>query len=101
MSDAAPVMSSVPTTAGPIPPPGRRSMNGRSSVRNSQLMTLDPCWITYTTRNTSGTIAMRNASEMKIVATTFLALRERDFGKGDRRGATAVMPPLPNACRSG
>ena len=42
MSAAAPVISSVPTTAGPMPPPGSRSTNGRSLVRKFQLMTSEP-----------------------------------------------------------
>ena len=34
ISVAAPVISSVPTTAGPMPGPGSRSENGSGSVRN-------------------------------------------------------------------
>ncbi len=38
MTVAAPVMSSVPTTAGPMPGPSDRLRIGMSSVRNAQLI---------------------------------------------------------------
>ena len=75
ISVAVPVMTSVPTTAGPIPPPALLSTIGMSEVRKSTPKMLPPLLITKMITRTSGTIAMTTQIPMSTVASTLRALR--------------------------
>ena len=68
------VISSVPTTAGPMPPMlAGTTFGGMSAVRNCQLMIEAPLAITVYRTNPSGMITSTNAMTMSTVAMRFLA----------------------------
>src|SRR5438105_7846000 len=75
-NSAAPaVITSVPTIAGAMPPPGSWSMIGRSFVKKFHDSTELPCWMTQAITATSGTTAMRKAAMISAVASPLRTLR--------------------------
>ena len=77
MTVARPVISSVPTTAGPMPPTlAGSTFGGIGLVRNCQLMIEAPLAITVNRTNPSGMITSTNASTITTVAMRFLVRRQ-------------------------
>src|ERR1700735_490307 len=74
---ARPVISRVPSTAGPIPPAFAGSTDGGMGlVRNDQLMAEAPLAITVTSTNPSGMITRTNENTISAVAIRLLARRQ-------------------------
>ncbi len=94
---ASPVITSVPTTAGPMPPMlAGSTLGGIEAVRNCPLMIPAPLEITVYSTNTSGTRMSSMARTMSTVMIWFLVLRQE---AGSRRstvggcGVVAIRPP--------
>ncbi len=76
ISAATPVITTVPTIAGLIPPPANCVMIGRFLVRKPPLITPAPLLATYTTMTASGTSATRSDPIIHAVA-RLLTVRRR------------------------
>src|SRR4249919_1259974 len=97
MAVAVAVITIVPTTAGPIPGPSRRT-GGIDSVRKSHEITEAPLLMTVTKTKTSGTITTTRDRPIKTVATPLRTLRPERFGDRSIAGARAVLTPTPATC---
>src|SRR2546430_6990691 len=100
MSEARPVIKSVPTIAGPIPPSAAgATCGGMGLLRNDQLMTEAPREITVHRTNPSGIAMITAASTLSVVPMRFLVRRQdvgsRRSGPGWLVVAALRDPPCP------